>query len=105
LGKTNLDDLAGVGLEDSKLDTVETYAETLGVLLAEVNGVRYSNNNPTKEMRDRAFTHLKQANDAIRKTGQFVFWKDGEKARNYACAYFRDSRSRTKANEEIVKQD
>lgn len=103
LGKAHLEDLTAVGLVATKLDTAETYAETLGVLLAEVNGVRAINNKPGKEMRDRAFTYLKQAVDTIRESGQFVFWKDEIKARNYASAYLRENRHRAKANADTAQ--
>lgn len=89
LGKANPEDLTTVGLDLTKLDTAETYAESLGTLLAEVNGTHSINNKPTKDMRDRAFTYLKQGIDAIKATGQFVFWKDEEKAKHYASAYHR----------------
>lgn len=102
LGKANTEALTTVGLDLTKLDTAETYAESLGFLLANVNGAR-SGNKPSKEMRDRAFTYLKQGIDAIRATGQFVFWKDEEMAKHYASAYFRDSRSKNTAGAEIVE--
>ncbi|WP_372641024.1 hypothetical protein [Ancylomarina sp.] len=89
LGKANPEGLTTVGLDLTKLDTAETYAESLGVLLSEVNGARSTNSKPTKDMRDRAFTYLKQGVDTIRATGQFVFWKDEEKAKHYASAYHR----------------
>jgi hypothetical protein len=99
LGKTNAEALTTVGLDLTKLDTAETYAESLGELLSEVNGARSTNSKPTKDMRDRAFTYLKQGIDAIRSTGQFVFWKDEEKASHYASAYHR--KEPTKQEEEI----
>lgn len=103
LCKANMEPLAVVGLDPTKLDTAETYAESLGLLLAQVNGARSNNNKPAKDMRDRAFTYLKQGIDTIRATGQFVFWKDEDKAKHYASAYFRDSRSKTKAEAEITE--
>ncbi|MBI9060308.1 MAG: hypothetical protein JEZ01_21250 [Labilibaculum sp.] len=103
LGKTNPEGLTTVGLDLTKLDTAENYAESLGLLLAKVNGSRSTNSKPAKDMRDRAFTYLKQGVDAIRATGQFVFWKDEEKAKHYASAYFRDSRSKNKVDAEIVE--
>lgn len=103
LGKANPEALTTVGLDLTKLDTAVSYAESLGLLLAKVNGERSTNNKPTKDMRDRAFTYLKQAVDAIRATGQFVFWKDDEKAKHYASAYFRDSRSKSKTDTEVVE--
>ena len=44
---------------------------------------------------DKAYTHLKEAVDAIRDCGQFVFWKDQDRAKGYASEYKRQSRKAT----------
>jgi hypothetical protein len=103
LGKANTEPLTQVGLDLTKLDTAENYAETLGLILANANGERTTNDKPSKDMRDRAFSYLKQGIDAVRETGQFVFWKDEEKVSHYASEYFRNSRSKNKPEAEIAE--
>lgn len=44
---------------------------------------------------DQSYTHLKEAVDAIRQCGQFVFWKDQDRAKGYASDYKRKSRKAT----------
>ena len=47
-----------------------------------------------KLTRDRAYTHLKEAVDAIRECGQFVFWKDEDRRKGYASDYNRKKNAR-----------
>jgi hypothetical protein len=43
----------------------------------------------TTELINKAYLHLKDAVDEIRMVGQYVFWKDEKKLRNYSSAYTR----------------
>ena len=97
IGRSNTEILKQAYLDLTILDIAETYAENLGVFLDKLNEAKFTS-KPTKEMRDRAFTYLKQAIDAIRATGQLIFWKNQEKAKHYASAYFSDSRLEIKAS-------
>lgn len=99
LGTNNPEPLEGVHYQMEKLERVYELSDICGVLLGKVNGARADNDKPAKEMRDRAFTHLKQAVDTIREAGRFVFWKDEERARQYASAYFRQIRENNKKEE------
>ncbi|MFA9372015.1 MAG: hypothetical protein ACERIH_09930 [Labilibaculum antarcticum] len=92
LGKANPDQLVAINKDPSKLDLAAEYASTLGTLLAAANGVREDNDKPAKEMRDRAYTHLKEAVDEICEYGKYVFWEDEEKVEKYSSAYFRNLR-------------
>ncbi|MBN2672899.1 MAG: hypothetical protein JXX29_14545 [Deltaproteobacteria bacterium] len=47
------------------------------------------NDNETKRIRDQAYTHLKEAVDAIRECGQYVFWKNPDRRKGYASDYNR----------------
>ncbi|PXX96977.1 hypothetical protein DF185_18290 [Marinifilum breve] len=81
-----------VGGDPAKATKAQTLAEECSLTLSSVNGDKAENDRPAKEMRDRAFTYLKQAVDAVRDAGRFVFWKNPEKAELYASVYFRELR-------------
>ena len=40
-------------------------------------------------MRDKAYTHLKQAVDEVRECGQYVFWRNEARLKGYSSRYFR----------------
>ena len=50
-----------------------------------------------KQLRDKSYTHLKEAVDAIRDCGRFVFWKDEKRSKGYASDYLRQNRKRAEA--------
>jgi hypothetical protein len=100
LGKNNPTQLEGISFDLLKLDRAAELAEQGGLLLGKVNGDRDDNDNVDKDIRDRAFTHLKEGVDTIREAGRFLFWKDEEKAGQYASAYFREIRENNKKEEE-----
>jgi len=92
LGKEYPEPLQNNGFDLSKLDKAEQLSDECNELLGRVHGARTSNNEGAKDMRDRAYSYLKQAVDAIREAGRFVFWKDEERAALYASAYSREMR-------------
>lgn len=100
LGKNNPTQLEAVSLDLLKLDRAAELAEQGGLLLGKVNGDRDDNLKVDKDMRDRAFTYLKEAVDTIREAGRFLFWKEEEKAEQYASAYFRKIRENNKKEQE-----
>lgn len=99
LGTENPEPLLGLQYNMEKLDRANELSDVCGVLLGKVNGAKLDNDKPAKEMRDRAFTHLKVAVDTIREAGRFVFWKDEERAKLYASDYFRQIRANNKKEE------
>ena len=58
-------------------------------LLSQVNGERDSDNQ-FKVMRDKAYTHLKEAVDEIRSCGKYVFWWDENRLKGYGSRYFKN---------------
>lgn len=99
LGKNNPTQLESVSFDLLKLDKAAELAEQGGLLLGKVNGDRDDNDQADKDMRDRAYTHLKDAVDAIRAAGRFLFWKDEEKALLYGSKYFRELRDKRNKEE------
>ncbi|WP_461644200.1 hypothetical protein [Labilibaculum euxinus] len=101
LGKANPDQLATINKDMSRLDLAAEYAGVLGNLLAKANGVRDDNDKPAKEMRDRAYTYVKEAVDEICMYGKYVFWKDENKVEKYSSAYFRNLRKQKEKETEV----
>jgi len=48
-------------------------------------------------VRDQAYTHLKQAVDAVRACGQYLFWRNDERLKGYASRYLRKVRAGAKS--------
>ncbi|WP_321279873.1 hypothetical protein [Marinifilum fragile] len=99
IGKDDPTPMDGVGFNTTKLDRAEQIATEGGLLLGDINGDRRNVIHPEKEMRDRAYTYLKQAIDTIRDAGKFVFWKNQKRAEQYASSYMREMRNRSEQEE------
>lgn len=91
LGRQNAAALAAVGFPVSRIAEAAEASDVLAVRLAEAELDRRGD-DAVKLVRDQAYTHLKEAVDAVREHGQYVFWKESDKARGYASAYARRSR-------------
>jgi hypothetical protein len=95
IGRENLAPLLAVGFDPKKLDEAASKSKELGSLRADAS-VDKAADQEKKLVRDQAYTHLKEAVDAIRQCGQFVFWKDEDRARGYASDYLRQARKASK---------
>lgn len=93
IGRKNLAPLTAVGFEAAKLDEAAQKSKELGSLRASAS-VDKDADRELKLTRDRAYTHLKEAVDAIRECGQFVFWKDDDRRKGYASEYNRKKNAR-----------
>ncbi len=93
LGKAHPEPLTKAGMDLGLLDKAAVLAEESAKLLGISHSV-VSGRNEHCITRDRAFTHLKEAVDEIRRVGQFVFW-DNEKRRE---GYLRKSDKKRKRN-------
>ena len=75
-----LNDLSVLGKDNQEL------LQTIGVdprLLNEAAG----DDTDVKDIRDKAYNCMKQAVDEIRKTGQYLFWRDEDRKKGYMSAY------------------
>ena len=86
LGKSNTAGLQAINFDLTKLDVAEQRADELAELLAKANGVLLENAS-AKDMRDRAYTHLKEAVDEVRDCGKYVFRKDPNRYKGYISRY------------------
>lgn len=93
-------ELEAIKFDNNKLVRSKALAEELLVLQEKVDGVKNSADRPEKDLRDRAYTYLKQLVDEIRAYGKYAFWDNEEKQRRYASEYARQKNERNKIKEE-----
>lgn len=86
LGKKNQELLKKVGMNMEWIDQAMDMSDAMADLLAKATGSR-SEVNDMKSLRDRAYTHLKEAVDEIRDHGKFIFYKEPDKQKKYRSNY------------------
>ena len=89
LGKANTAPLEKINYDLTRLDEAAALSETLADLLAKNNDGK-KKGSEVKELRDRAYTHLKTAVNTIRAYGKLEFWKEPDRLKGYASDYYRD---------------
>jgi len=99
IGKDHTAELEAVGMDLTMLDTARTKSFELATLLAKVNKSLKAS-SPFLDTRNKAYTHLKEATDEIRRIGQFVFWRDENKYANYVSQYSQKQKKVKKIAEE-----
>ncbi len=93
LGKENIGPLQKINFDVALLDQAAGTADKLADLLAKATTDR-ADNNSARIIRDKAYTHLKQAVDEVRECGQYVFWRSNEaRLKGYGSRYFRKVRA------------
>lgn len=88
LGKAYPEPLALTNFDTTKLDTADTLADELAVILAAANGDKLQDNK-AKNIRDKAYTYLKEAVDELRDFGKFVFWQNKDRYQGYISQYWK----------------
>lgn len=96
IGRETPEPLTAVGFDIARLDDAAAMSRELGELRADAS-VDKEADREKKQLRDQAYTHLKEAVDTIRECGQFVFWKNADRAKGYASAYLRQNRKRAES--------
>ncbi|WP_128755274.1 hypothetical protein [Aquimarina sediminis] len=86
LGKNNTNELSAVKFDLAKLDIAAQQSDQMAELLAKSNGATQEN-SLAKLLRDKAFTHLKEAVDEVRDAGKYVFKKNPERFKGYTSQY------------------
>ncbi|MEW7290636.1 hypothetical protein [Aquimarina sp. 2304DJ70-9] len=86
LGKSNPGELTIAKFKLAKLDIAAQVSNDMAELLAKANGATLEN-SLAKEIRDKAFTHLKEAVDEIRDAGKYVFKNTPERFKGYISRY------------------
>lgn len=93
LGRENPEPLTDISFELAELDLAATRADDLADLLAEANGDK-AEQNESKIIRDRAYTHIKELVDEIREAGKYVFRNDPQRYKGYTSAFWRKKNSK-----------
>ena len=93
IGKDNPLLLKKINFDMTLLDRAYETSHRMRKLLAAANCEREEENDG-KNIRDRAYTHLKEAVDRIYECGQFAFRKDDERRRGYRSNYMYKRRKR-----------
>lgn len=86
LGKSNTTYLEKIGVDISLLDTAAAVSDEMANLLAQVTGDR-NESNSAKKLRDKAYTHLKEAVDEIIACGRYAFKKQPGRRKGYKSPY------------------
>lgn len=103
LGKANVEPLKAINLDLGLLDKAETTSEEMAGLLANANGKKLEDNK-MRLLRDKAFYHMKEAVEEIRRCGQYVFWKDEQRRKGYISKYNKSKRATKTKNETGTEQ-
>jgi len=91
IGKENMEPLAVIGFDSAKLEEAANKSIEMREISAQAK-VNKARGSDIKLIRDKSYTYLKEAVDAVRECGQFVFWKDEERKAGYASDYLRKNR-------------
>ncbi|MCP4669562.1 MAG: hypothetical protein GY849_24780 [Deltaproteobacteria bacterium] len=96
LGNAHRDLLEKINFDMSLLDKAAEAAEVLPECFGAAKCVSRKRDG-VKGIRDRAYTHLKEAVDHIRRYGQYVFKGNPQRSRGYASQYLKKKRARRKS--------
>lgn len=98
LGRSNPAPLTAIGFDLTKLDTAAQKAASLAELLALANGER-EQGSAAKDLRDRAYTHLKEQADQLRAAGKYAFWKNPDRLKGYTSDYWKSKKKKSTETE------
>jgi hypothetical protein len=107
LGLNHTAELNDIGMDLNLLEKARAKSFELAGLLARVNGSK-KETSPAREIRNKAYVHLKEAVDEIRRVGQYVFWRNKSKLNGYTSQYIRrmhSSRNKKKHPGETKTKD
>lgn len=100
LGTQHSEHLTSINVDLDLLNQASETADRLSEVWATANAEDTSNG--TNEIRNRAYTYLKEVVDEIRTAGQYLFWRDKERLEGYSSAYRKKSRISKKDNIELI---
>jgi hypothetical protein len=104
LGKDNPMLLKKISFDMTLLDRAADTSDRMAPLLAETTTER-ERESDGKKIRDRAYTHLKEAVDEIYEHGQFAFRQDDERRRGYRSNYMYERRKRYQGKAPIQEHE
>jgi len=93
LGKEYPDALSSIGFDLTQLDIAAALASEMAEILSEATTDR-SEEKAERNIRDKAYTFVKQVLDEVRICGQYVFWRDSARVKGYSSQYFKNRRKK-----------
>lgn len=102
LGKANTEPLKAISLDLTLLDKAEAMSSQMAKLLASANGKKLEDNK-LRLLRDKAYTHMKEAVDEIRRCGQYVFSADQQRYKGYTSRYYKRQAAKAAAAKNAKK--
>lgn len=100
LGKMHLEPLVKIRVNPEQLDKAAIMSDALANILSSAQ-VEREGGNRSMTIRDQAYTHLKEAVDEIRASGQYVFWRNEERFQGYISQYHRKYNKARNTPEEV----
>lgn len=104
LGKSNPKPLKAIGFDMELLEKASKLSDEMADVLARSNGDTQSDHE-AKDLRDRAYTHLKEAVDEVRECGKYLFWRDEDRLKGYSSSYMRRMRKKAQRPKETDEGD
>lgn len=101
MGKANPEPLTSIGFDATKPDTAAPRSDEMAELLATANSDK-AEQNESKLIRDKAYTHFKELVDEIREAGKYVFRNDKNRLKGYSSSYWRKLHRNQSNNQEEV---
>ena len=95
LGKSNTQLLGAILFDLNELDHAKKQSDELASELARITTLR-KRVKTEKQIRDKAYTYLKEAVDEIRRCGRYVFWHDKNRLKGYSSKHIRRTRGKRK---------
>ncbi len=93
VGRSNKDLLESIRFDLSRLELADQQCSEMSTLHAKTTGQRLEASE-AKDIRDRAYSHLKETVDEIYVFGRFVFRKDKERLKGYRSHYLSKKNAR-----------
>ena len=103
LAKNNSKPLQKINFDFQMLTKSYQIVKESAEIAAKANSDKKEHIEP-KELRNRYYTHLKQAVDKINESGKHVFWEDKKRLKGYGSEYLRQVNQRSAKNKKIQKK-
>ncbi|MCP4221433.1 MAG: hypothetical protein GY765_42800 [bacterium] len=104
LGTRNLDMFKNLPGVPAQLEQLATWGQEIKTASSLAHTARKTPSE-TKPLRDRVFTHLKQAVDEVRVCGRFAFKGNKERLAGYRSTYLRQKSNQQKIRQKALKAE
>ncbi|MBN2804148.1 MAG: hypothetical protein JXR91_13725 [Deltaproteobacteria bacterium] len=101
IGRENPEPLKAISFDMNKIELAAQKSKEMGELRGQARADN-AEDNKTKLIRDKAYTHLKEAVDEIRACGQYLFWKDDNRRKGYAGKHYRAQNAAKKTETDLT---